>query len=92
MPSTPATIAKTPALSSLPAPRGITVQEAAAALHYSPQSIRRLCSTGQIPAWKPMGRGKWLVDEVVLAHQQMQKIAEARQRHEDVLKQGLLPL
>lgn len=79
-------------ISSLPAPRGISVQDAARALHYSPQSIRRLCSTGQIPAWKPMGRGKWLVDEVVLAHQQLQKITAARQRHEAVLKQGLLPL
>lgn len=79
-------------LSSLPAPRGISVQDAARALHYSPQSIRRLCNSGQIPAWKPMGRGKWLVDEVVLAHQQLQKITAARQRHEAVLKQGLLPL
>lgn len=39
-----------------------------------------------------MGRGKWLVDEVVLAHQQMQKISQARQKHQAFLKQGLLPL
>lgn len=91
MPSTTPT-APAQQLSSLPAPRGITVEEAARALHYSPQSIRRLCAIGILPAWKPLGRGKWLVDEVALAHQQMQKINAARVQHEASLKQGLLPL
>lgn len=74
----PSTTLRQLSLFDLPAPRGITVEEAARALHYSPQSIRRLCNAGQLPAWKPMGRGKWLVDEVALGHIQMQKIRAMR--------------
>lgn len=64
----------------LPAPRGITIAEAAAMLRYSRASVRRLIDDGVIVAWKPAGaRGrKWLVDEVSLAAYQAALIAQAR--------------
>lgn len=64
----------------LPAPRGITISEAAAMLRYSRASVRRLINDGVIVAWKPAGaRGrKWLVDEVSLAAYQAALIAQAR--------------
>ena len=64
----------------LPAPRGITIAEAAAMLRYSRASVRRLINDGVIVAWKPAGaRGrKWLVDEVSLAAYQAALIAQAR--------------
>lgn len=64
----------------LPAPRGITIEQAAAMLRYSRASVRRLISDGVIVAWKPAGaRGrKWLVDEVSLAAYQAALIEQAR--------------
>lgn len=64
----------------LPAPRGITISEAAAMLRYSRASVRRLINDGVIVAWKPAGaRGrKWLVDEISLAAYQAALIAQAR--------------
>lgn len=64
----------------LPAPRGITIEQAADMLRYSRASVRRLISDGVIVAWKPAGaRGrKWLVDEVSLAAYQAALIAQAR--------------
>jgi len=64
----------------LPPPRGITVQQAAEALHYSHDTILRMIAAGEIVAWKPRGeRGRrWLVDEISLARIQAAKIARAR--------------
>lgn len=80
----------------LAAPRGITVEEAAAALHLSPETVRRLCRSGELPAWKPFKRSsKWIVDEVALARIQGAKVAEARRECvelQEVLIQGHLNL
>ena len=64
----------------LPAPRGVTVEQAAAMLKYSRASIRRLIAAGIIVAWKPAGRRgrKWLIDEVSLARLQAAQIGAAR--------------
>lgn len=80
----------------LPAPRGITVEEAAAALHYSCETVRRLCRTGELPAWKPFkSASKWLIDEVALARIQCARVQEARRECvelQEVLIQGHLNL
>lgn len=71
----------------LPAPRGITIEEAAALLRYSRASVRRLIKNGVIVAWKPAGaRGrKWLVDEISLAAYQAALIEQARAEAAPVL-------
>lgn len=76
----------------LPAPRGITIEQAADMLRYSRASVRRLINDGVIVAWKPAGaRGrKWLVDEISLAAYQAALIAQARADAAPV-QVGLLP-
>lgn len=66
--------------STLKAPRGITVAEAAAALRYSPATIRRMIAAGELIAWRPRGpRGRRiLIDEVSLAALQSTLITTAR--------------
>lgn len=61
-------------------PRGITVEEAAALLRYSPATVRRLIAQRIIIAWKPGGPHgrKYLVDEIALARWQAASIARAR--------------
>lgn len=81
----------------LPAPRGVTVRHAAAMLHYSAMTIRRMIADGTLVAWKPRGpRGKkWLIDEVSLGHLQAALIQAARRKAAPVqsaLLQGELPL
>ena len=65
---------------SLKAPRGISIADAAAALHYSPATIRRMIAAGELIAWRPRGpRGRRiLIDEVSLAALQSTLIATAR--------------
>ena len=64
----------------LKTPRGITVEEAAALLRYSPSTVRRLISAHILVAWKPGGPAgrKYLIDEVSLARWQAASIARAR--------------
>lgn len=66
--------------SRLQPPKGITVQEAARMLRYSPDTVLRMIEAGEIVAWKPRGaRGrKWLIDEVSLARVQAAHISRAR--------------
>lgn len=66
----------------MPAPRGITVAEAAEALRYSASTVRRMIASGELAAWKPRGiRGRhWLIDEVSLAAVQRALIEQARER------------
>lgn len=78
-------------------PRGITVEEAAALLRYSPATVRRLIAQRIIIAWKPGGPHgrKYLIDEVSLARWQAASIARARTEAAPVqaaLLQGELPL
>lgn len=67
--------------SKMPAPRGVSVKEAAKALQYSTSTIRRMIEEGEIVAWKPRGpKGrKFLVDEIALARMQAALIRQARQ-------------
>lgn len=66
----------------MPPPRGISVQQAAAALQLSVATVRRMIAAGELVAWKPRGRNgrKWLVDDVSLAAVQAHMIQEARRR------------
>lgn len=61
-------------------PKGLTVQEVARMLRYSPDTVLRMIAAGEIVAWKPRGgRGRrWLIDEVSLARLQAAQIARAR--------------
>ena len=78
-------------IQQLSAPRGITVQQAAAALRYSTASIRRLIAEQILVAWKPAGpRGrKWLIDEVSLSRLQAALIDRARS-HAAPIQQSIL--
>lgn len=65
----------------MPAPRGVSIKEAAKALQYSTSTIRNMIAAGEIAAWKPRGSHgrKWLVDEVALARMQAAFIRQARE-------------
>lgn len=81
----------------LKSPRGITVEEAAALLRYSPATVRRLIAERVLIAWKPGGPTgrKYLIDEISLARWQASEIARARTKAAPVqtaLLQGELPL
>ncbi len=68
------------------APRGITVEQAAAQLQYSCSTVRRMIAAGELVAWKPRGsRGrKYLIDEISLARLQARFITSARAYAEPV--------
>jgi len=88
---------ETQPINGLAAPKGITVEHAAALLHYSAQTIRRMIADGTLVAWRPRGpRGrKWLIDEASLAALQAAFIRRARAHAAPVqtaLLQGQLPL
>lgn len=81
----------------LPAPRGVTVEHAAAMLRYSRMTILRMIADGTLVAWKPRGpRGrKWLIDEVSLGALQAAMVQSARTKAapvQNALLQGELPL
>ncbi|MBQ4593043.1 MAG: helix-turn-helix domain-containing protein [Akkermansia sp.] len=81
----------------IPAPKGITVEEAAAMLRYSTATVRRLIASHILIAWKPAGPHgrKWLIDEVSLARWQAECIRRARIEAapvQNALLQGELPL
>lgn len=81
----------------IPAPKGITVEEAAAMLRYSTATVRRLIASHILIAWKPAGPHgrKWLIDEVSLSRLQAALIDRARSHAAPVqtaLLQGELPL
>ena len=81
----------------LSAPRGISVEQAAAMLRYSRMTILRMIADGSLVAWKPRGpRGrKWLIDEVSLGALQAAMVQAARTKAAPVqaaLLQGELPL
>ncbi len=82
---------------NLSSPKGITVEEAAALLRYSPATVRRLISERVLIAWKPGGPAgrKYLIDEISLARWQAAEISRARKEAAPVqtaLLQGELPL
>lgn len=82
---------------NLAAPRGVTVEHAAAMLRYSRMTILRMIADGTLVAWKPRGpRGrKWLIDEVSLGALQAAMVQSARTKAAPVqtaLLQGELPL
>lgn len=88
---------ETQSCQTLPAPRGVTVEHAAAMLHYSCMTIRRMIADGTLVAWKPRGpRGrKWLIDEISLGALQAALIQAARRKAAPIqhaLLQGELPL
>lgn len=75
------------------APRGITIEQAAATLGYSRETVRIMIKNKELVAWKPRGhRGrKYLIDEVSLASVQAAQIQGARKKAEKIqesLKQG----
>ena len=81
----------------IPAPKGITVEEAAAMLRYSTATIRRLIAERVLIAWKPAGPHgrKYLIDEISLARWQAESIRRARQEAattQQALLQGELAL
>ncbi len=81
----------------LKSPRGITVEEAAALLRYSPATVRRLIAERVLIAWKPGGPTgrKYLIDEVSLGALQAAMVQSARTKAAPVqaaLLQGELPL
>lgn len=89
--------ARVESTAQLKSPKGITVDEAAALLRYSPATVRRLIADRILVAWKPGGPGgrKYLIDEVSLARWQAASIARARSDAAPVqsaILQGRLPL
>ena len=81
----------------LPTPKGITVDEAASLLRYSPSTVRRLIASRILVAWKPGGprARKYLIDEISLARLQAASINRARSDADPIqsaLLQGELPL
>ena len=42
-------------------PSFITATEAGALLGYSPKVVRQMCAAGELPAFRPAGRTKWIL-------------------------------
>lgn len=82
-PPTSAAAARPARFRHLPPPKGITVADCAAMLRLSTDAVLWHIKHRAIVAWKPFPRSRaWRIDEVVLAAEQAQHIAAAREAHQ----------